>query len=250
MLLALLFPLLAFKPAWALPAEPPADVSAFGALKLLPCGEAKKVALIEGREGSPVPERWYILVNDAKDENGLHEYVVAGGELVASRHISQFAEILRPADVFGGESLRVDSDRAAKIAWQYANANAVTIASMNFELKKDGGRPVLIWNVTCLGQDGKEIGHVHLAANKGDVVSHEGFAVEPSGIMPEKWKPQAPPEVAARAAHAEHAAHPERPVRGERTTQAAPEPGKKADFFQRFGGTMQKIFSGGNSRAQ
>jgi hypothetical protein len=250
MRLSLLLRLLAFKSAQALLAEPLIDVTALGALKQLPCGEAKKVALIEGREGSPVPERWYILVNDAKDENGLHEYVVAGGELVASRHVSQFAEILRPADVFGGEPLRVDSDRAAKIARQYANANDVTIASMNFELKKGGGRAVLIWNVTCLDQAGKELGHVHLAANRGDVVSHEGFAVEPSGIVPEKLKTQAPPEVAAHAAHTEHAAHAERAVRGERTTQAALEPEKRADFFHRLGGTMQKIFTGSDSRAR
>jgi hypothetical protein len=110
MRLSFLLPFVAFKSAPAYPTKPVVDVSALGALHLLPSGEAKKVALIEGREGSPPPERWYILVNDAKDENGLHEYVVAGGELVASRHISQFAEILRPAEV----SKRRSSGRCAK----------------------------------------------------------------------------------------------------------------------------------------
>src|ERR1700743_246622 len=82
-------------------AETWAEGSAFSALKLIPRGEDKRVARIEAREGTPVPERWYILVNDPKDENGLHEYVVSGGEVVASRNVSQFAEVLKPGDVFG-----------------------------------------------------------------------------------------------------------------------------------------------------
>src|SRR5277367_5157233 len=89
--------------------------TALNAIKQLPKGEAKKIARIEAREGTPVPERWHILVNDPKDENGLHEYVVAGGEVVASRNISQFAESLKPADVVGGSSVRVDSDKLADL---------------------------------------------------------------------------------------------------------------------------------------
>ena len=63
-------------------ADPAASV--LNAIKQLPRGEAKKIALIEARDGTPYPERWHILVHDPKDQNGLHEYVVAGGEVVAS----------------------------------------------------------------------------------------------------------------------------------------------------------------------
>ena len=72
--------------------------SALNAIKQLPRGEAKKIARIEAREGTPYPDRWYIIVNDPKDENGVHEYVVSGGEVVASRNISQFAESVKPTD--------------------------------------------------------------------------------------------------------------------------------------------------------
>src|SRR5688500_8454019 len=53
--------------------------TALGAIKALPRGEWKKIARIEARDGTPTPERWHIIVHDPKDENGLHEYVVAGG---------------------------------------------------------------------------------------------------------------------------------------------------------------------------
>src|SRR5580658_7377362 len=92
--------------------------SALDAIKKLPRGESKKIARIEAREGSPNPERWHILVNDPKDENGLHEYVIAGGEIVASRNISQFAESLKPTDVMSISGLKIDSDKVATLAQQ------------------------------------------------------------------------------------------------------------------------------------
>ena len=119
---SLFLPIALFVTGSSLFAETWAEGSAFSALKLIPRGDDRKVARIEAREGTPVPERWYILVNDPKDENGLHEYVVAGGSVVASRNVSQFAEVVKPGDVFGGEPLRIDSDRVANIAREYAAA--------------------------------------------------------------------------------------------------------------------------------
>ena len=158
--------------------------SALAALKLLPRGEAKRLARIEARDGTPVPERWYFIVHDPKSETGVHEYVVAGGEIVASRDVSQFAENLRVEDVVGGDALKVNSDRAAKLAQQYALANDVNVTAMQYELKKDGAAAAPLWRVTCLGEDGTEFGRLVISAGKGTVVSHEGFAAEPPPPAP------------------------------------------------------------------
>ena len=158
--------------------------SALAALKLLPRGEAKRLARIEARDGTPVPERWYFIVHDPKAESGVHEYVVAGGVIVASRDVSQFAENLRVEDVVGGDALKVNSDRAAKLAQQYALANDVNVTAMQYELKKDGAAAAPLWRVTCLGEDGKELGRLVISAGKGTVVSHEGFAAEPPPPAP------------------------------------------------------------------
>jgi len=205
-------------------AEPLSEPSAFGALKQIPSGEPKKVARIEARDVISRPNRWYILVYDPKDENGLHEYVVAQGVKVASRNISQFAETLTPADVIGGESLKFDSDKAIKTVKEYADANGVTVASMNFELKRDSAGEPPVWNITCLDAEGKEIGHLHLTAAKGAVLSHEGFAAEPPPPTPAPERAPAPRAVRVEAP---------RPV-----VVATPEPTKKPGF------SLKKMFTG------
>jgi len=242
MRVSLLLPIVLFVTGSSLFAETRAEGSAFSALKLIPRGEEKRVARIEAREGTPIPERWYILVNDPKDENGLHEYVVAAGAVVASRNVSQFAEILKPGDIFGGEPLRIDSDRVASIAREYAAANNVAISSMNYELKKDGTGAALLWNVTCLDEAGKEMGRVYVTANKGTVVSHDGFTAEPQGIATEKLK--SPSEIAARA-RAE-AKKPQPKIAKAIPVGATPEPTKKPDIFSRMGGSLRNFFGGGN----
>lgn len=153
--------------------------TALGAIKLLPKGDLKRIARIEAREGNPTPERWYILVHNPSDATGLHEYVVAGGELVASRTLSQFAEGLRAEEVIGTEALRVDSDKAGRLAQQYALANNVVPATLNYQLRKDADDGIPVWNVTCMDAAGKALGGVVVAANKGSVLSHTGFTVEP-----------------------------------------------------------------------
>jgi hypothetical protein len=155
----------------------PAATTALEALKLLPKDARKLVARVEAREGSPNPERWHILVNDKGAENGLKEFVVADGAIVAERSISQFAENLSASDALG-DDVRFDSDRAAQLVRQYAQVNAVTAATIDYQLRKDGA--TAIWRLTCYDDAGKSVGMLTLTATKGAVISHQGFAVEPA----------------------------------------------------------------------
>ena len=226
--------------------------SALAALRLLPRGEAKRLARIEARDGTPAPERWYFIVHDPKAETGVHEYVVAGGEIVASRDVSQFAESLRPEDVFGGDALKINSDRAAKLAQQYAFANNMTVAAMQYELKKEGAAAVPLWHVTCLDDAGKELGHLVISAGKGTVVSHEGFAAEPPPPLPPPVVTPVPkPEDRLRAPAAVAAAPKATPVPIPVATPlpadpvaAATPPPKKPGLFDRMGSGLQKVFTG------
>ena len=219
--------------------------TALSAIKLLPKGEAKRLARIEAREGNPTPERWYILVHNPQDETGLHEYVVAGGEVVASRALSQFAEGLKPEEVIGYEAVRVDSDRAGKLAQQYALANNVTPATFNYQLSKDTDDGAPVWNVTCVDAGGKALGGVVVAATKGNVLSHTGFSIEPGGARPkvETDEEQNDREqgryVRKRYVVPRSAPEPVRMVRpsGERRPPQPVSAPEKANFFQRmFGG--------------
>lgn len=210
--------------------------TALDAIKLLPKAEAKKIARIEAREGTPAPERWYVIAFDEKSESGVREYAVAGGEIVATRALSQFAEALRPEDVVGGDAVRIDSDKAAKLAQQYALANNATVASLNYELRRDGEGAAPLWTVTCLDEAGKELGRVVVSAGKGNVISHEGFAVEPGApVGKEKVKTQASPIVGAEPV----VVLPENEPR----TRRAEEPERKG-FLGRVGSTLKKTFTG------
>lgn len=165
--------------------------TAVAALKLLSRAQAKNLARIEAHEGTPVPERWHLLVYDAEADNGLHEYVVAAGEVVASRNVSQFAESLKAEDVIGADAVKIDSDRAAKVLQEYALANNVTIATITYVLKKEGADAAPLWHVTGIDEAGKEVGSIVLAAGRGTVVAHDGFPVVPVIAQEKDKKPDA-----------------------------------------------------------
>lgn len=218
--------------ATSLPAQ--TTTTALSAIKLLPKGDAKRIARIEARDGDPTPERWYILVHNPAEESGLHEYVVAGEKVVASRSLSQFAEGLKPEEIIE-EPVKVDSDRAGKIAQQYALANNVVPAALSYQLRKDETDGTPVWNVTCVDGAGKAVGGVVVAANKFNVLSHSGFAVEPG---PEKKQKAEPP-----SSDEERDREPLRQTKKRYVVRArGPEPmrqppvAEKPNFFQRLFG--------------
>lgn len=151
--------------------------TAFDAVKLLPKEKRKLVALIEARDAA-TPERWHLLVCEPAAENGLREFVVENGAIVAERTVSQFAESLAPEQALG-DAMRYDSDRAVLFAKQYAQVNAVTPAAIAYELRKDEPNAAPTWRVTCFDDAGAEIGELTISALKGNVISHRGFAAEP-----------------------------------------------------------------------
>jgi hypothetical protein len=160
--------------------------TALNALKAIPPEAAQNLARIEGRDGVPSPERWHILVHDPAAAAGLREYVVAEGKLVTSREISQFAEQLAPADVIGSAAVKVDSDAAAELASAYAKANGAKAATMTYQLKKESTEAIPVWKVTGLDASGAVLGSLMVTAGQGNVLSHEGFAKQPSSTKEKK----------------------------------------------------------------
>ena len=254
MRLSFLVPLFLLLTPGFLHAEKEPVSSALGALRLLPRGEAKRLALIEAREGTPVPLRWHFIVHDPKAETGVHEYVVAGGEIVASRDVSQFAENVRPEDVVGTDGLKVNSDRAAQIAQQYAFANNMTVATMHYELKKSGAAAAPLWKVTCLDEEGKEMGHLVISAGKGTVVARDGFPAEPPPPVPPATPTPVTPkpedrlrEPAAIVVEPRATPMPIMVAEPVEPPAATPIP-KKPGLFDRMGDSIQKVFTGKERR--
>ena len=209
-----------------------AGSTALDAVKLLPKEQRARVARIEARDGTPEPDRWYILVSDPAAENGLKEFVVADGAIVAGRGISQFAESLTPAQVIG-DTVRFNSDRAAQIAQQFAQVNGVTVATIAYQLRKDGPTAIPMWRLTCFDAAGREAGSLTVTATKGWVISHQGFALEPASVRDEKAKEKFRTSGTTQVVR-------------DRTVQAAPEP----QPAQRKPGLIQRLFGAGQQAPQ
>lgn len=169
--------------------------SALDALKLIPKDAAKRLARIEAREGAPAPERWYLLVYEPSEERGLREFVVAGGKLVTSRTLSQFAETLKEADIIGADALKVDSMLIAKLAAEFAEANGRKAGLLNYELSRDPFSGAPVWKITVLDTAGDQLGMLTVSATKGAVFAADGFEKIPAGvtILPPSPAAIAPP---------------------------------------------------------
>ena len=111
-----------------------------------------------------------------------------------------------------------------------------------------------LWNVTCLDEEGKELGHLVVSAGKGTVVSHEGFAAEPPPPVPfppaatplpatprpeDRLRPPAAIAVTPKTTPPPDAWPPPVPL----LTPATPVP-KKPGLFDRMGDSLQKVFTG------
>lgn len=154
--------------------------SAFTALQLLPKEHRPNLARIEGREGTPEPDRWYFLIYDAKAPSGLKEIVVAEGRIAATRALSQFADSLQSSEILPREILAIDSPQAAQLARDYAAANGKTIARFNYDLLRPGPGVAPVWRVGCVDAAGVESAHLLVSATKGTILAHDGFPLEPA----------------------------------------------------------------------
>jgi hypothetical protein len=226
--------------------------TALDALKQIPKDQAARIARIEGRGGMPDPDRWYILTQDPAADNGVHEFVVSNGVIIASRSLSQFADSLKPDEILGDEPLGVDTDKLAKLAHDYAAANGAAVAGINYELKKDGPGAAPAWTVSCVDDKGNTVGQLLVTADKGDLVSHEGFALEPAPeTTPLEKKPErarfqtyAKPEVAVaevNAATPSDSPADDEPDGRHGKRPAQKQPGVIGKTLQSVGKTLEKL---------
>jgi hypothetical protein len=197
------------------------DTTAIGALNLLGKEAAANVARIEGRDGRPFPDRWYILVHDPAQPRGLREFVVSAGKLVGGRTLSQFADSVTADEVIGASAIKVNSDQAAGVAAQFAVHNNARLGTVQYELLKSSSPPAPVWRLTCHGAEGESLGTIVLHATKGSLLGFQGFAKSP--IVPETIVAAEPPP--AKPADPAGPAT-DRPKRTAPTTAAKPAPPK------------------------
>lgn len=161
----------------ALAAEP---ANALKAAKAIPKTLTKSFAGLTARGGAPAPEKWLVLIHDAKTASGVREFTIASGVVVSSKEGSDFVQKLESENRIDLTKIRVDSDLAAELTAAYAAVNNSVPASFDFDLRQAGTEAAPLWSVVALDETGAKLGTVVVAANTGAVISHDGFATQPT----------------------------------------------------------------------
>jgi hypothetical protein len=170
-----------FALALATPSLAFAESTAFDAAKAVPKTHAKGVSRLIAPASATAPSHWIVLVHDDAAPNGVREFVVNDGTVTRFGEGSEFAPVLSSANRLTFAKLKVDSTQATQLAAEYAKANALEVAALEYELRQDGNESGALWTVSVFDKTETKLGSLTIAANDGRVVSHPGFAVAPAG---------------------------------------------------------------------
>ncbi len=194
--------------------------TAYAALELVGKQHGEKVLdqvmEVRGVSGSPQPKEWVISVVDKDARGGLREFGVQGAK-VTSERTPVGRGVSAPMNMnqlnLDSDGAQIVADREAKKAgFEYDYADYVLHAGTR------GGAPV--WELSLVDEKDGTVATLILAADKGTVLSAEGF---------DKARPAPPaPEE-----------DPRRQVNG---NQRPPGPQGRGNFFQRAGDSMNHFF--------
>ena len=154
-------------------------MTALRAMTNIPPERATKIVRIEGREGSPTPERWYVITYDPQSESGFREYAVAIGGQAQARTVSQFVESVSPEEVIPMPAIKLDSDQAYKQLEVYASAHGLGFSKVNYVLTKDKPDAAPIWKLTCVDDAERPLATLTMTAADGKIVAQSGFTPAP-----------------------------------------------------------------------
>lgn len=212
----------------ALAAEPPNGLKA---AKAIPKTLSKSFAGLSARGGAPVPEKWLVLVHDAKSASGVREFTVAGGVVVSTKEGSDYVPVISSENRIDLARVRVDSDLASELVAAYAASNNSVPAAFDFDLRQSGEGASPLWTIAALDVSGAKLGTVIIAADTGAVISHDGFATEPT-----------PADLTAELGPSKDS-----DTKTASTKKSSSSDSKRPGTFHRVGGHLQKFFTGRNT---
>ena len=157
--------------ALAARAQPPGQLSAYDALKIV--GAAKGEALlanvveIRGVDAAPQPLRWTLSFKDDSARGGIREFVVAAKGIIAER------APLRPSAGTGGvmaaTGLKLNSTGVFDATNREATAKKIGFSTLNYRLENKNGTPV--WLVELYDVEGATVGVVEFSAKNGTMIT-------------------------------------------------------------------------------
>ena len=165
-----------------------AQETAYGALRTLTGrhgeGVLRSVIEVSGRQGTPQPLVWRVVVADAGARGGVREFEISGGRILSERTPVARTAGSASASVVPLGSLRLDSDGAFQVVNSQAWQARVGFDSVTYALRREEGiGPV--WLVEIFDAAGRGVGRFRISGTDGRVLSAAGLGERPPG--PTTW---------------------------------------------------------------
>lgn len=131
----------------------------------------QNVIEVKGRDGTPQPRVWTILLNDPMARGGVREIEVSNGHVTSERTPIKTYSGQGDGIVLNFQKLNLDSKGAFALAETEARQAKIGFFSVDYNLRCEeaGGTPV--WMVQLLDDQQHSVGSVRIAADTGAIVS-------------------------------------------------------------------------------
>jgi len=132
-----------------------------------------RVLEVKGRNGTPQPQRWTIVLDDPLARGGVREIEVAGGHIVSERTPVRSYSGSVEGLIINFQRLNLDSSSVFTIVEEQAKAAKVGFDSADYVLCCNEANGAPVWTVQLLDLNGRALGTVSLAADTGAVIAKD-----------------------------------------------------------------------------
>lgn len=146
--------------------------TAYSALRVLGKKEGEKtlyrVVELTGRNGSPQPTQWRLVVDAPEARGGIREVDVKNGKIIGQR--TPVSREVGAAMNFN--QLNLDSDGAFTIVNQEAQKRRVPFDRLDYTLRSGSNAGAPLWQIDLFEQ-GAKVGTMRIAADTGEILEQD-----------------------------------------------------------------------------
>lgn len=144
--------------------------TAYSALRVLGKRDGQEVlnhvVELRGRDGTPQPATWKILIDDPRARGGVRELEVQHGKIVSERTPTSHA-MNSPMNF---NQLNLDSEGAFTIANQEAQKTSVPFDHIDYLLKAGTGGGAPVWQLELFDGKNGRVASMDVAADSGSIL--------------------------------------------------------------------------------
>jgi len=134
-----------------------------------------RVIEVGGRDGSPQPVLWKIVLDDPSARGGVREFEVQNGRVASERTpVHAYSGVAEEA-VMDFKKLNLDSAGAFTVANREAVAAHLGFDSVDYVLRCGDVNRAPVWILKLVDGKKQNVGTIQISADSGEIVRREGF---------------------------------------------------------------------------